>query len=323
MVLEVLLDNKNGIVWDISGISGDLTWSTARTGTPASVNFSLLADGLYQDKAFTINNGDVIRVTQDGTNVFYGYVFSIKHNSVGEVSVKAYDQVRYLLAKATYAFKGKTATQIIQQIAAEFQLKTGRIDNSGYVLPTFAADAQSALDIIEQAITQTLISTQKHYVFFDDFGGLSLRLVDDFVSVFYIGDASLLTDFNYTRDIDSDTYNRIKLYRDNKDTGKREVYAAQDSANIAKWGVLQLYESVDEQLNEAQIKERLAQIVQLKNREMQSLKLEAIGDVRVRAGTYVPIIVDALDFQQPMLVDEAKHSFTGNDHKMTLTLKVI
>lgn len=317
-MLEILIDNKSGDVWDVSELAYELTWTTVRTGRPASVDFKLL-----QRSNLTINNGDIVRIRKDAVNVFYGYVFSVQVNQVGEMGVKAYDQIRYLLAKDTYVFKGKKASEVIRQIAVDFNLRTGRIDDSGYAIPTMVEDAQTLLDIIEKAITLTLWSTQRHFVFFDDFGSLSLRSVNDFLAGFYVGDESLMTGYDYGRDIDNDTYNRIKLYRDNKKTGKREIYQAQDSANIARWGLLQLYESVDEEMNAAQINERLQQLAALKNRETRSLKLEAIGDVRVRAGTYLPLIIEALGINQPMLVDEARHRFSGADHTMSLTLKVI
>jgi hypothetical protein len=132
-----------------------------------------------------------------------------------------------------------------------------------------------------------------------------------------------MTGFDFSRDIDQDTYNRIKLYRDNEDTGKREVYMIQDSANIARWGVLQLYESVDEEKNAAQIDEMLQQLARLKNREQRTLKLDAVGDIRVRAGMYLPIYIESLGINQPMMVDEVTHRFDGADHTMNLTLKVI
>lgn len=322
-MLEILLDNKNGNIWDISAVSGDLSWSTARTGTPASVDFKLLNNGIYQAKEFDLSNGNIVRVRKDGANVFYGYVFSIKQNADGEVRIKAYDQVRYLLSKDTYVFKGKTTNQIVQKIAADFGLNTGRLDASGYAIPLMVEDGQTLLDIIEKAVSLTLINSQQHFVFFDDFGGLSLRKVSEFLVDIYIGDGSLMTGYDFSADIDSETYNRVKLYQDNKKTGKRELYVAQDSANIANWGLLQLYESADEGLNAAQIKQMLSQLIQLKNRETKSLKLPAVGDIRVRAGTYIPVVIESLGIKQPMLVDEAKHKFDGDDHTMSLTLKVI
>lgn len=68
-----------------------------------------------------------------------------------------------------------------------------------------------------------------------------------------VGDESLATAYTYSSDIDSDTANKIKLVRDNKETSKRDVYIVQDSNNMAAWGVLQHYEKVSEELNPAQI----------------------------------------------------------------------
>lgn len=322
-MLEVLIDNKAGALWDVSEIVSGLTWSTSRVGRPASVDFSLINNGIYQANDFAINNGDIIRITKDGVNVFYGYIFSIGGNRNAEISIKAYDQVRYLLNKDSYKFKNVTTGDVIKQIAEDFQLKLGRIDDTGYRIPSMLEDAQTLLDIVEKANTLTMASTGRFFVFFDDFGELSLRDVNDFLVDFYIGDESLMTDFDYTRDIDQDTYNLIKLYRDNQDTGEREIYQTQDSANIARWGVLQLYQSVDEDKNAAQINVMLSELAQLKNRERRSLKLEAIGDIRVRAGVLVPIIIESLGINLPMLVDEAKHSFDGADHTMSITLRVM
>lgn len=322
-MITIQLDNKDGNMWDLSEIVSSLSWSTTRTGRPASIEFSLLRNGFYQSDSFAIRNGDIVRVYKDGKGIFYGYIFSIGHNPDGEISVKAYDQVRYLLSKAYYIFKGQTATEIITQLAADFKLNTGKLDDSEFKIESMVEDGQTLLDIIEKAITLTLISTQRYYVFFDDYGGLSLRLVDNLKTDFYIGDGSLMTGYDYSADIDSDTYNRIILYKENKETKRRKAHMVEDSANIAKWGVLQLYQSVDEKKNEAQIKDMLDQLAQLKNRESKSLKVDAIGDIRVRAGVYVPVVIDALGLNLPMLVDEAKHSFEGDDHTMSLTLKVI
>lgn len=322
-MLEILIDNKNGSIWDASEIASSLSWTTSRVGKPASVDVMLIIGGIYQDRSFAINNGDIVQVRVDGVNTFYGYVFSVKVNHEAEINVKAYDQTRYLLNKDTYVFKNAATGDIIRQIADDYNLKTGRIDDTGFRISSMVEDGQTLLDIIEKANTLTMSNTRKLFVFFDDFGQLSLRDVTGFEAGFYIGDQSLMTGFDYVRDIDQDTYNRIKLYKDNKDTGKREIYIAQDSANIARWGVLQLYESVDEEMNTVQINELLTQLTQLHNREQRTLKIEAVGDIRVRAGMYLPIIIESLGINQPMMVDEVKHRIDGAEHTMTLNLKVI
>ncbi|MCD9026054.1 XkdQ/YqbQ family protein [Cohnella silvisoli] len=322
MPLEVMIDNKNGKVWDISDIVSDMEWQTTRIGKAGSLNFTLIDGGLYENASFAINNGDIIRVRLDGTNVFYGYVFEISFSADEDVKIKAYDQIRYLMASNTYLFAGKTATEIIKTIASEFKLKIGTLVDTKYKIPSLVADGQKLLDTMCKALDLTLINGGGNYYLFDDFGVLALKNVNQPLPDFYIGDESLMTDYDYMQSIDSDTYNRVKIVQDNKKTKKRDVYLAFDSANIAKWGMLQLYQKADEGLNAAQIKQVLDTLIQLKNRESKSLRLEAIGDIRVRAGSYVRIRIDRLGINQPMLVDECSHKFDG-DHTMSLTLKVI
>lgn len=322
-MLEVLLDNKNGTVWDLSEIVAGVTWKTSRIGKAGSLDLTLIKGGIYQDKSFVVNTGDIIRVRKENTNLFYGYVFEVGFGQDEDLQIKAYDQLRYLLANDTYVFKNITATEVIKRIADDFGLKTGQLGQTGYVIPALVEDNKKLLDIICKSLDLTLIGSANNFVLYDDFGQLTLRKVEDMMIDFYIGDASLMTGFDYVRSIDSDTYNRVKLVQDNKKTGKRETYVAQDSANIGKWGRLQLYQSVDEGLNSAQINQLLNQLISLKNREQKKLRIDAIGDVRVRAGCYVPIVIEELGISQPFLVDECSHKIDGVDHTMTLELKVI
>ncbi|WP_019123709.1 XkdQ/YqbQ family protein [Brevibacillus massiliensis] len=322
-MFEVLLDNKNGNVWDISNIVTGITWKTSRIGRPGSLDFTLIKGAIYQSQAFQYNNGDIVRFRYNDNNVFYGYIFSIDEGRDENVRILCYDQIRYLLAKDTYVFANVTVGDIIKRIADDFKLKVGQIADTGYRIPTMVEDGQTLLDIIDKGIVLTLWNTNRNYVFFDDFGELSLWNVEDLLVDFIVGDGSLMTDYTTKRSIDQDTYNKIKLYKDNKETGKREVYVAQDSGNIDKWGVLQLYQSVDENKNTAQINQMLQQLIAIKNRESKSLRIEAIGDVRVRAGCYIPIAIEEYGINQPFLVDECTHRFDGAEQTMSLELKVI
>lgn len=323
-MLELLLDNKDGNVWNISEIVADVTWKTSRIGKPASLEFTLLDSGIFQAKEFKYRNGDIVRCREDGQNVFYGYIFAIDRSKDDNVKILAYDQVRYLLASDTYVLKNVTVAEVVQQIADDFNLATGTLADTGYRIPTMVEDGQTLLDIIEKAITLTLWNTQRHYVFYDDFGALTVRNVEDMRVDLLIGTGTgNLYDYGYKQSIDTDTYNRVKLVQDNKEAGRRNVYVAQDSANMARWGTLQLYQSVDENRNAAQIKEMLEQLMALKNRETRSLQLDAIGDSRVRAGCYVPVVISDYDINQYFLIDECMHRYDGADHTMTLELKVI
>ena len=318
MALEILFDNRDGKIYDISDMATAVSWKTVRIGQPGSLDVSLV-----KHKDLRIDPGAVIRVRDGSNNVFYGYVFTIEQGDDDKVSITAYDQIRYLLSKDTFIFANATAGEIIRKVAGDFGLKVGNLAGTGYRIPTLVEDNQTGLDAICKALDLTLIATGNIYVFYDNFGSLTLTNAADMRVDVAIGDESLAYEFSYKRSIDDDTYNRIKLVQDNKQTGRRDVYVVQDSANIAKWGRLQYFDVVDEKMNSAQIKELLNTLIQLKNRERRSLKIDAIGDLRIRAGCYIPVILNELGINQYFLVDECTHKWEGDDHTMSITLKVV
>lgn len=321
--MELLIDNKDGKVWDISAIVSEITWNTYRIGKPASLEFTIIDRGIYQDKGFKINNGDVVRYTDEGQKVFYGYVFNVDEGSGEEIEILAYDQIRYLMNTGSYVFTKLTATQVIEKIAADMKLKTGTLENSTYVIPSQIRDGKTYIDMICMALDETLINYGTNFVFYDDFGSLALRNISGMRFPLVIGDDSLMTDYSYKRSIDDETYNQIVLYKDNKETGKRETYVTKDSASIAKWGLLQLYESVDEKLNPAQIAEQLTQLLFLRNRESRSLSIEALGDYRLRAGCYVNLYIKKMNINKFFLVDSCVHKKSDGVHTMDLELRLV
>lgn len=321
-MFEILIDNKNGNVWDIGGIVSGVKWKTSRIGRPGSLEFTLIKNAIYQDTRFEYSNGDIIRFRKDGQNIFYGYIFSIDGGRDEAVKILCYDQIRYLLNKKTYVFTNITATEVIQKIAADFKLQTGQLIDTNYRIPTMIEDGQTLLDIISKALTLTLHNTNRNFCLYDDFGQLSIRDVDKVDRDIIIGDGSLMYDFNTKKSIDQDTYNQIILYKDNEQTGRVE-YPAKDSVNIARWGILQLYQGVDENMNAAQINQLLDTLMTLKNRESKALKLNAIGDTQVRAGMRAHILIQEYGVNQPLLVEECVHIFDGADHTMALEMMVI
>ncbi|KZS45696.1 hypothetical protein AWU65_07105 [Paenibacillus glucanolyticus] len=325
MTLDVKILNRQGTgnEWDVSEIVEGLSWKTSRIGKAGSVSFTMVKGSPFESSDFTYNNGDIVRIRVDKTNIFHGYIFSIDEGRDEAVTITAYDQIRYLMNTDTYVFKGVTATEILQRIAKDFNLKLGSVVDTGYKILTMSEDGQKMLDIVCKGITITYANTGRDYCLYDDFGSLCLRGINDVELDLIVGDGSLMYDYEIKRSIDSDSYNQIKLYKDNKKTGKREIYMAKDSANIKRWGVLQLYESVDEDMNKAQINALLSKLATLKNRETKSLKVNALGDIRVRAGMRVRIVISEYGVDQALLVDECSHDFDGAAHTMSLDLRVV
>lgn len=324
MNIELLLDNKNGNVFDISELISEVTWKTKRKDKPSSLEFTFL-----KDDNVSVSNGDVISFKVNKNPVFYGYVFENSGSKGVEIKVTAYDQLRYLLFNDTYVFTNKKASQIITQIAKDINLRLGTIEDTSYVIPSLLEDDKKLLDIIYSALEKTLMSTGKTYTLYDDFGALTLKNINNMKQPVAISDDTNLGDYDWKNSIDSETYNRIKIVRDNKDTNGRDVYIAQDSNSISKWGRLQYFYKADENMNKAQIQELANSTLKLKNRENKTLKLKDVlsididADLKLRAGAGVYVDIKEKNISQYYLIEEATHKFEKGNLIMDFDLKVV
>lgn len=319
MKIELLITEKRtGKLWDCANNVTTCTYTTNRTGTAGTFKFTILKAG---DISFV--EGDVVRFSVDGQLIFYGWVFTKDKDRWGVIEVTCYDRLRYLKANASYSFYGQTAGDIIRQIAGDLQIDVGTLDDTGYKIPSLIKPDCTCFDIIGAAIDQTLLNTGKLFVLFDDGNGLSMRESGKMLSDTVIGDSSLVTNYNYKTDIDEQTYNSVKLAMPNEETGKAEIYIAQDSANIERWGMLQLYQRVDGDKNAAQLKEQAEVTLKYYNRRMRTLKLESLGVVGLNAGMMVLTKIKGLgdiSLDQYVLIERATHTFTNDLHTMELEL---
>jgi len=321
MKYELVIQNGQGKVFEVSELTDTVEYSTNRTGSPGKLTFSLLKAG---DLSF--NEGNSVRFSVDGQLIFFGYVFTKSKNRWDVIEVTCYDQLRYLKANESYAFIGKTAGEIIKQIANQFNLKLGTIDDTGYAIPSLIRENKSCLDTISYALELTTLNTGKIYVFFDDGGKLSLRLAENMMTNTVIGTKSLLTEYDYKTDIDSDTFNQVKLVRPNKKTGKADTYIFKDSNTISQWGLLQMYDSVDEEMNEAQIVQKAKTMLKYYNRVLRTLSIQSLGVLGIRAGSMVMINVPDLgdiSLSKFVLLDRVTHTFKNDDHVMEIETRTI
>ncbi|GGG06762.1 hypothetical protein GCM10010912_59280 [Paenibacillus albidus] len=320
--MELLLKNKEGLMWDISGIVSDISWKTARTGKPSTLEMTVVDSGIYQHPKFTVSNGDIIQFRKDGIDVFYGFIFSIDSGSDQEIKLTAYDQIRYLLGNGSYVLQDVTASELITKIAKDYGLKTGVLEEATYRMPSLIEDDKKLLDIIMGAIGGEMEKKGQLMTFYDDFGKLTLRGMDSMKLDLVLGEGHYLYEYSLKKSIDDDTYNTIYLYKDNKESGKREFYPVSDKDNVKRWGILHLYKKADDKANAAQIQENADMLLKLHNREKHSLSVQAIGDLRVRAGNLIYVLLDALETQL-FLVDQCSHKFSGGEHTMSLDIKVV
>lgn len=315
MKCELLIANKrSGKIWDVVNCTQTASWTTNRTGSPGTFKFTL---NKCADIAFL--EGDVVRFSVDGELQFYGWVFTKVKNRWDEIEVTCYDRLRYLKANASYAFYDYKVGDMISQIAADFQLDVGNVADTGYAIPSFIKEDETVLDMIGEAVQQTLLNTGKIYVFYDDGNGLALTEAADMISPVMIGERSLLTEYEYKTDIDEQTYNSVKLARPNEETGRADVVIAEDSANIGQWGLLQLYQTVDGNVNDAQMKAQAQASLAYYNRRMRTVKVNSLGVPGLRAGQMVLMKVPGLgdiNLDQYVLLEKVTHTWENDVHTM-------
>lgn len=315
MKTELIIAVKStGNIFEVSNSTTTVSYSTERTGSPGKLTFTVIKAG---ELSFT--EGDVVRFSVDGTLVFYGWVFTKSKDRWGIIEVTCYDRIRYLKANASYAFYNQTAAQIIAQIAADLQLDTSTLADTGYAIPSLIETDQSCLDIMQGVLEQTLLNTGTIYVLYDDGSGLALQAAGDMVSNVVIGDKSLLTDYTYKTDIDEQTYNSVKLVRPNEETGRADVVVAEDSATIGQWGLLQLYQQVDGDLNTAQMTAQAQTTLAFYNRRLRTLKVQSLGVVGLRAGQMIRMKADGLgdiNLDQYVLLEKVTHTWENDVHTM-------
>lgn len=313
MAIELLIaNNQTGQVWDMTPSVQSVTWTTNRTGSPASLSFSAILGSV------NFSNGDTVRFSEDGQVSFFGWIFTISRDRWGVVEVTCYDRLRYLKASASYAFYAQTAGEIITQIAEDFQITTGSIADTGFPIPSLIKQEQTCLDIIGAAVEQTLLNTGTLYIFYDDGTGLALQEAASLVSNVVIGDSSLMTEYTLKQDIDQQTYNSVKLARPNEETGRTDIFVAEDTETINQWGFLQLYQSVDGAVNDAQVQAQAEATLSYYNRELNSFQFDSLGVPGLRAGQLVLINIGALGLSQYVLLDKVTHTYTNNDHTMSI-----
>lgn len=310
---ELLIQNGNTVYQP--SISGDITWKTERKSFPGELKFKIVNDG-----KFSISEGNAVRLKKDDKNVFYGFIFSQSRDKENVITITAYDQLRYFKNKDTYVYENKTANELVGMLASDFNMQTGNLENTQFKIASRVEDNSTLFDMVQNALDLTVQNSRELYVLYDDFGKIALRNISNMIVECLI-DEETAENYDYKSSIDENTYNKIKLIKENEETGKRDVYIAQDSSKMNEWGVLQYFDTLQDGENG---QAKVNALLELYNKKTRNLSIKnAIGDIRIRAGSLIPVKLNLGDINilKLMLVEKCTHTFKESEHFMTLTLK--
>lgn len=320
MSVELLIGNELGTKAYLPAVEEGIEWTTERKNTPGKLSFKVL-----RDDALDFSEGSAVRMKADGDKVFFGFVFKQKRSNEQIITVTAYDQLRYLKNKDTIVYENKTADQFLRMVATDYALNVGVLENTGHIIESRVEENASLFEMIQNALDLTLQNTGEMFVLYDDFGKLTLKHLSSMVvggpGAYLMVDEETCETFDYTSSIDDNTFNKIKLTYDDEGTGSRQVYIAQDSGNINKWGVLQYFDTLKKGENG---QAKADALLKLYNKKTRNLKLaNVLGDNRVRAGSMIAVNLDLGDvkLRNFMLVESCRHTYKESEHWMDLTLR--
>lgn len=313
MKIELAVETETGI-YDITELVSTVSFADKLNDGCSKLEFTCI------NNSPAVTNGSIVRFVYDNLR-FYGVVFKIGQSAKGEISVVAYDQLRYTKAKDTIISKGETLTTHVKKMCNYLGLIAGEVADTKYVLTTEAKDDKTWLDIIYEDILETLVNKGKWYMLRDEYGKVCLRDLENYRLNLVLGDESLCYDYNYELSIDENTYNAIKLVSDSENGGKSIVYIADDKKTVKKYGLLQYFEVLDKGLNKSQVKTKAEQLLRLYNREFESLSLDCIGDTNIRAGCSIRAMIEGINLNKWLIVQSVTHDFLPV-HKMSMEVKI-
>ncbi len=175
ITLKIIHENN---IYDATKLCTDsIQLTTKRKANPAKLTFKIARDAA-EAGSIEFYEGDAVALMCDDLGMFWGYIFSKQRTKEQIITVTAYDQTRYLKNKETYCYS-KKASEIIKMICDDFNLQTGEIADTEYVINERIEDNNTLWDIIYNALDMTNIYTGKYYCLYDDFGEITLKKYED------------------------------------------------------------------------------------------------------------------------------------------------
>lgn len=317
-MMEIFLVKQSSTV-DVTSLIETVEWGGSKTKAPREIRLNLVHTnrGLHQSVPMSEGEGIIFRWNK--VELFRGIIFGSDLNKSARRSLLVYDLLIYMARnKDIYLFTKKRADEIFKKLCGDFGIPVGTVANTGYVIPYRLYDGDSLWDMNITALNLTKKQTGQKFKIIAKEGKAHLVKMSEQLRKWVIESGVNLVDYSFSSSIE-ETVTKVKLRAGEEK--KTIIATAQNDSLMKQFGVLQYYESVGEKLTKAELDARAKAILDKQGKVNYKFQLtDILGIPDVTTGSAVYVIVPDLGIKKAYYVEEDKHTFKGQNHRMSLTL---
>lgn len=316
MIQFIIIKGTTG--YDVSNSFEKIIWSGRKGAAPRTCKITLLDDDGDKHSRVSVDceNGDQCVMYEDGKELFRGIIIDHTQSKNKRLVITAYDNAYYVANnKDSFCYTNKTATQIFNDCMTRLGMTGGTAVDTGYVIPELPKAKTTFYDVILDALSMTYKATGCRYYVSSQKGNIHLlrRAENTLQWVLEVG--ANITDYNYTKSI-AGIKTRVRLL--SKEDAV--VYEKVNTALENKIGSFMEVKSVDDDYNEAQMKELVESVFSEKGMPKKTLTVSGLGISDAIAGGCVYVIIPHLGIKRTFYIDDDTHTFTRHSHTMKLKL---
>lgn len=317
-MIELFLVNPNEML-EIPTES--VIWTGRRYSAARKIDVRMLFRQGGSRKSVKVYEGDTVLFKWKGKEVFRGTIFNRGFNKSGISTFTAYDNLQFLLLNSdTYVFSDARADQMAKRIFNDFGIPhdNSTIAHTKHVFKNLVfANETKLYDIILKALIETEKYTKQRYMLFSEKGKVGIRTYRREESVWVLESGVNIEDFTLETSLD-DVATRVKMVAG--DEKKKISAVVTDDKGRRNYGVLQYYENVSGDVNQAQLNDLAKKTLERKKELKQKLSVSALGIPTLISGNMVKVIEKETSINRNYFVESDSHHFQGNSHMMSLEL---
>lgn len=221
-----------------------VTLSLSRLSAAGTLEFS------YYDSQIPValEMGDRIYLDVDGVPVFRGYLFEKTETKTNLIKAKAYDCMRYMLNKDSYARSSETYLNYVRWVASQFGFGLTVHNDQWDAVGPVIADNDSYLDVMMKYRREVVLKTGNFYEVCASrrkHGELLFRSMAQFPWTTVLSN-NMVEDYEYKESIDSDDVANIVDVQYKTGTGSPVQTVTRKRDDLIKlWGPLWKIETAD------------------------------------------------------------------------------